>query len=215
MRVLILLSMGLAMPPAPSAQPPQILQIYRDFLKPQSDVAYRTLEEDAARVCARLTCPNPYLAIESLTRPTEVWYLNGYQSAAHETAVARGYQENRPLMAALEAIAKQKASLILAPLDTKAIYREDLTRGNPWRVGEGRFLVIAVTKRRPGPDGTVFEAEDGTHFIIRQARTREEADAIAGDTGADIRVFAVRPTMSMPAQEWIEKDPSFWPPKMR
>lgn len=215
MRVLILLSIGLTMPLAPSAQPSQILQIYRDFLKPQSGVAYRTIEEDAARVCARLICPNPYLAIESLTGPTEVWYLNGYRSAAHETSVARGYQENLPLMAALEVIAKQKAGLVLAPLNTRATYREDLTRGNPWRVGEGRFLVIAVTKRRPGPEGTVFEAEDGTQFIVRQARTREAADAIAGNTDADIRVFAVRPTMSMPAQEWIDKDPSFWPSKMR
>ena len=41
------------------AEPPQILQIYRDFLRPGTDDAYREIEEEAARICARFKCPNP------------------------------------------------------------------------------------------------------------------------------------------------------------
>jgi hypothetical protein len=195
----------------PVTQPPQILQVYRDFLKPGTEAPYREIEEDAARICARLNCPNPYLALESLTGPKEVWYLNGYPSTAVERAVADAYRNNVPLMTALESIPKRKAGLILTPVEVRAVYRADLTRDTPpWHVGEGRFLVITLTKGSPRPSGTVFEAKDGTQFIISSARSRQEADAKATHAGSGSRVFAVRPSMSMPAPEWIGADPTFW-----
>jgi hypothetical protein len=192
------------------AEPPQILQIYRDFLRPGTDDAYREIEEEAARICARFKCPNPYLAIESLTDPKEVWYFNGYRSAAHQTAVYDGYRNNAPLLAALDVIPKRKADLILAPLDVLAAHRPDLGRGRSWRVGEGRFLVITVTKDSKEVEGTVFAADDGTLFVIGAAHSRHEADAEAAAAGEDARVFAVRPSMSMPAEEWRLADRDFW-----
>ncbi len=60
-----------------AAHPPQILQIHREGLKPGSEVAYREVEENAARICAELRGPHPYLAIESLTGSKEVWFFNG------------------------------------------------------------------------------------------------------------------------------------------
>ncbi|MGH9147042.1 MAG: hypothetical protein ACRD1Q_10055 [Vicinamibacterales bacterium] len=193
----------------------QILQIYRDFLKPGTDSAYRENEEEAARICARLECPNPYLTIESLSGPQEFWYLNGYQSTSHQTAVAEGYRRNVPLMTALNTIAGRKSGLILAPLDIITRYRADLTSGSPWRIGEGRFLVITVTRRYGHAEGTVFEAEDGTLFIIRSARSRDEADARATAAGVDTRVFAVRPSLSTASRDWMTSDPEFWQPQAR
>ncbi len=193
----------------------ELLQIYRDFLKPGTDSAYRENEEDAARMCARLECPNPYLTIESLAGPKEFWYLNGYRSAAHRTAVGEAYQKNAPLMSALTTIASAKAELILAPLDTITRYRADLTSGSPWRMGESRFLVVTITKSYRLAEGTAFEAEDGTLFIIRSARSRDEADARAIAAGVDTRVFAVRPSMSTPSRKWITSDPEFWQPHVR
>lgn len=215
MHALIILSIGLAMQLSPSTEPAQILQIYRDFLKPGTYAEYREIEEDAARICARLKCPNPYLAIESLSGPKEVWYLNGYRSAAHQTAVVEGYQNNAPLMTALNTIPIRKAGLILAPVDTITRYRQELTSARPWCLGEGRFLVIAEGKHHENAKGTVFEADDGTRFSIRSAQSRKEADGMTADEPAKARVFAVRPTMSMPSQEWIGSDPEFWRPKTR
>ena len=56
-------------------RPPQMLQIVRESLNEGSEAAYRTIEEDAARICADLNCPNAHLAMESLTGPKEVWWL--------------------------------------------------------------------------------------------------------------------------------------------
>ncbi|HKZ73824.1 MAG TPA: hypothetical protein VJ011_07160 [Steroidobacteraceae bacterium] len=203
------------MQPARQAEPPRILQIYRDFLEPGADAAYRDIEEEAARICARLRCPNPYLAIESLTGPKEVWYLNGYRSAAHVTAVAEAYRNNAPLMAALDEIPRRKAELIRTPLDVLAEYRDDLTRGGAWQLGQGRFLVIAVCRGSHDAAGTVFEARDRTLFIVASAQSRAEANAKARAAGSEARVFAVRPSMSVPAEEWVVRDPDFWYSKAR
>lgn len=202
---------GLVMQGSAQVQPPQILQIYRDHVKPEHEAVYREIEEEAARICAALGCPHPYLGIESLSGPKEVWYLNGYGSSAEVKQVANDYQKNAALMSALTTrVTKPKAGLALEPLDVFAHYRPDLSRGAPWSVGRGRFLVITVTNGNPRMDGTAFEAPDGTRFVVLPAQTREEADANAAAAGQEARVFAVRPSWSMAAQEWIAADPTFW-----
>ncbi len=185
--------------------PPLILQIYRDRLKPQSRGAYDEVERDIARACVELGFPHAYLAIEPLAGPEEVWFLNGWESEAEQKQVADDYAKNAPLVAALERNAKRKASLILAPVEVFGRYRLELSGGTPWSMGLGRFLAIAETKVERQIDGTVFETPDGTKFVISPAKTRREAEAVAG-----ARVFGVRPDWSKPAPEWIAADPDFW-----
>jgi hypothetical protein len=192
------------------AGPPRIIEFYRDFLKAGSDDAYRKIEQDAARICAEMKCPNPYLGIESLTGPKQAWWLNGFRSEEHLKLVGDAYAGNGPLTEALNQIPKRKANLIEEPSNVFANYREDLSQGPAWEMGRGRFLVITVTKAKRKFDGTVFEASDGTRFIVRAAQTRAEADAKAAVAGEDTNVFAVRPYWSMPAKEWMAADPEFW-----
>ena len=60
---------------------PQILYISREFWKPGHEIALNRIEAEAARECIGLGVPHPYLGIESLTGPKEVWYINGFASA--------------------------------------------------------------------------------------------------------------------------------------
>lgn len=89
----------------------QILQIYRDYVKPGAASADQAIEEDAARICARLKCPNPYLAIQTASAPTEVWFLNANESSAAQDKVAQGYRDNPELLRELGGIAPRKADL--------------------------------------------------------------------------------------------------------
>lgn len=189
-------------------QPPQILQIYREAIKPGQEAAYTAIEEDITWICFDLKCPHPYLGTESLSGPKEVWFFNGYRSEAAKQASYDAYARNATLMAALTEASNRKAALTDAPVEVFTSYRPDLTEGEPWLLGRGRFLVITIT--RGSAAGTVFEASDGTRFIFRAAATREEADAAAAKAGSDARVFAVRPTWSTPARAWVDADPRFW-----
>ena len=82
--------------------PPHALLIYRDTLVAGREADYKAIEEDAARICAELNCPNAHLAVESLTGPHEVWWLTPYESDADIKRIADGYANNPALTTALE-----------------------------------------------------------------------------------------------------------------
>jgi hypothetical protein len=194
---------------------PQILQIYREPLKPGSESAYRRIEQDTARLSAALGCPHPYLGVESLTGPKEVWWFNEYHSTAEHKQVVDDYTKNKRLLTALKKNSQRKASLTGESLEVFTNYRPDLTVGVPWILGQGRFLVITVAKDNRRINGTVFEATDGTRFVVMAVRTRKEADTLAVAQGPESNVFAVRPSWSFPAKGWVAADPLFWRPNSR
>ncbi|HYL12532.1 MAG TPA: hypothetical protein VEV41_05835 [Terriglobales bacterium] len=199
----------LAMQIAAHAQPPKILQIYREPLKPGVEAEYDRIESDTARKCAKLRCPHSYLAIESVTGPKEVWWFNAYDSVADKNQVADAWAKNKVALKVLGKNSKRKARLTSKATNVFANYRQDLSAGPLWLIGHGRFLVITATKTTQPIHGTVFEADDGTRFVIVPALTREQAE-MAAAAGAASRMFAVRPLWSHPAEEWIAADPEFW-----
>jgi len=191
-------------------QPPAILQIYRDTVKPGREADFKAVEEDAARICAELKFPHDHLAIESLSGPKEVWWLNAFESEDDKQRVADEYAKNPALVAALASIPRRKEGLTESPVNVYASYRADLSRGVPWKVAGGRFFVVTVTEGDPRAEGPVFEAPDGTRFAFRPVATHRQADAAAAAAGPGTRIFAVRPYWGMPAREWIAADPVFW-----
>jgi hypothetical protein len=214
---------GLSMELFAQLHPPPILLIHRDLLKPGNEAAYREIEGDTARLMReagpltseqQVQFPNPYLAVEPLTGPKEVWFLTGWNSAADYEQVGHEYSRKAPapLVAALDSNSKKKAALTFQPISVFANYRPDVSRGEQWSVGRGRFLVITVTKLSGPFEGAVFETADHTRFVVMAAQTREEADAKALAAGPEAKVFAVRPYWTRPAREWVSPDPAFWQP---
>lgn len=205
------LLLGLAMQTPARARPPRILYISRQFWKPGHEAELNRIEAEAARVCIGLGVPHPYLGIESLTGPKEVWYINGFASSEELEQVREAYSKKPELLAAMNGFASQRAEFKSQPdSEGSATYRPELSRGAEWNMGHARYLVIAVTKGDPHSDGAVFESEDGVRFLVTAAKTRTEADAKLSAAGPDAKIFAVRPQFSMPAAEWVQSDPSFW-----
>ena len=192
------------------AEPPRILYIYREFWKPGTQAALNRIETKGARMCIDLKCPHPYLGIESLTGPKEVWYLNGFTSTEEQKRVTEEYNK-KGLFAAMNQFTQQRAPFQSEPgKGGFSNYHPELSHGVPWSMGRGRFLVIVVTKGNPQRDGTVFETEEGVRFIVTTAQTRAEANAKLSSAGRGAKIFAVRPHFSMPAPEWVAADPLFW-----
>jgi len=197
-----------ALPDVPPAGPPAVLQVHTEPLKPGVRDDYDRLESDTAQKCAQLHCPHAYLALESLTGPKEVWWLNGYASDAERKEVAEAWAASTEILDVLGRNAKRKSVLIGKGIDSMARYRQDLSGGEPWQLGTGRFLVIWSGTGKPGLKGTAYETDGGTRLVIVTARTREEADTLAAASKA--RVFEVRPTWSHADEAWIAGDPDLW-----
>lgn len=174
------------------------------------------MEGEAARVCIGLGVPHPFLSVESLTGPKEVWYINGFESSEEVAQVKEAYSNNPVLLSAMERFAAQRAAFASQPSrEGLATYRSDLSRGSEWALGHGRFLVVTVTKGDPHGDGAVFETDDGVRIVITAAQTRSDAEAKLVSAGEEAKIFAVRPEFSMPAAEWIARDPAFWSSRAR
>jgi hypothetical protein len=191
-------------------RPPGHLLVHRDVLKPGSEATYRAVEEDAARICADLKCPHPHIALESITGPREVWWLNALDSEAEKQRVIDAYKTNRPLTEALAGISKRRDGLLSTDVEFWVDHRADLSRGGAWKIAGVRFYHVTVTKDQPTGEGAVFEAQDGTRYIFRALAARDEPSALAAAAGSKGTVFAVRPFWGMPAREWIAADPDFW-----
>jgi hypothetical protein len=194
----------------PAGGAAQILQIYCDSVNPGKEAAYRAVEEDAARVSARLRFPNPHLALESLTGPKEVWWLNAFASEESRQQITKQYEANLELVAGLTDITRRRESLVGPPIDLLARFRPDLGRGRPWNPAGARFYVVSVTKEPIATAASVFEAPDGALHSFSPAPDQAEAESMAGKRTGDPRVFAVRPYWGMPAREWVAADPEFW-----
>jgi hypothetical protein len=207
------LSLGVVfMASAPSpAHPPQILEVAREYFKPDAAQAIHKIEVDAAQICIRLKFPHRYLVLESLTGPKEFWYLNAFDSQAELDEVGREYEGNKAVRSALAENLKRKAPYLAAEsTDVFLNYRPELSSGTPWVMGHGRFLVAAWTKESGGTGGTVFEGPDANRLVIRAARTRAEAESMAAAAGAGTHVFAIHPELGWPNEEWVAADPEFW-----
>jgi hypothetical protein len=189
---------------------PRLMQIYRDFLKPGAEASYKSIEEEAASVCIRLGCPHPHLAMESLTMPAEVWWLNAFVSTREREEVVRQYEANPAFLAALAGISQRKEGLIEPHSEVLTTYRQDLSQGVAWEVAGARLVVVTVSRADPSTPGAVFEAEDGTRFSLRPVRTRQKAEAVARAVGPEARIFVIRPYWGMPAKQWITADSLFW-----
>jgi hypothetical protein len=197
------------------AHPPQILEVYREYLKPDVVKALHQIEVDAAQICIRLKFPHRYLVLESLTGPKEFWYLNAFESQTDLDEVGREYEGNKALTSALAQNLKRKAAYLAAESTNVFLnYRPELSGGTPWAMGHGRFLVAAWTKGSTGT-GTVFEAPDGNRLVIRAVRTRAEADSMAAAAGAGTHVFAIHPELGWPDEKWVTADPEFWRVRQR
>jgi hypothetical protein len=198
----------LAAPLHAQAPEPRFLYVYRDSVKRGADSAYRTIENDGARICADLRCPNPYIGIESLSGPHEAWWLNTFSAEADTARVASTYARDRALADALGAIARRKAGLIGTPAQGFGVYRRDLSRGPTWSLVGAQFLVITTTRDHRPVSGSVWMTPDSVVYIMRPARTLQAAEGLARDSKA--RIFVIRPNWSMPARAWVAADPAFW-----
>jgi hypothetical protein len=187
---------------------PRFMYVYRDSLRSGVDAAYRAIENDGAQICADLRCPNPYFALESLSGVHEAWWINMFASEADTARVAKVYATDSALSRALGRVAQRKALLIGSPVQGFAVYRPELSRGPEWSIAGARFVTAEVTRSRRRIPGSVWVTPDSVRYILRAFRTRREADVAARTDGG--RVFAVRPSWSMPDSAWVRRDREFW-----
>jgi hypothetical protein len=190
---------------ATAQQPPAALQVTRETIATNGEQSYSRIERQLADLCAK-RCPNHYLALESATAPTEVWWLVAYESRADVERIAKAYSRDKPLLDAMRSLNAQKRAVTSAPSSDLLEWRRDASVAEPWRVGIDPFVVIVEAAAAEA----VFEADSGTALTVAAAPSRESALARAALFGSTARVFTVRADWSSPDDTWVAANPTLW-----
>ena len=192
--------------------PPQLLQIVTERLRPGAKEAYGVIEEELLHACRTLNAPNRYLALVSVDQPTDVWWLNMYDSYAEVDRIAAAYASNTTLLTALRELSAKKSGLTEPPVDMMTCLRGDLSGHEAWQIGE---LPFAVARELPAPaamPGAVFQWPDGRACSVMAAHDLESAKQQGTRLGGGARIFAVEPRWSFPQDEWVLRNPKLWTP---
>src|SRR5689334_13317290 len=189
--------------------PPEILQIYRDSVKPGKMAEYTRVEGEAANACFRANTW-PYFAAQSITGPEEVWFVSGFDTYAAMEKSAEPFARNAALGAELGKITEGKANLVSEPHTIFFRYRDELGRNNGLVRPGARFFTLTWFTLIPGHEREFEESQR----LIRRVRELLSTSVATSVT----YIFAISPPISNPAGEWIADDPEFWkssPPLQR
>jgi len=192
--------------------PPLLLQIVIERLQAGFEHDYGRIEEELLDTCRRLGAPNRYLAMVSINRPTEVWWLNTYDSQAAVARVAETYATNTALLIALRGLSAKKNAMTDPPLEQMTQLRGDLSSADPWRIGELQYAVVRELHAPAKSVGAVFQSPDGRALVLIAASDLTNAHQQAERLGEGARIFEVQPKWSLPQETWVSLTPRLWRP---
>lgn len=150
--------------------PPDILQVYRDTVRPGKIAEYTKVEGEAAQACSRANTW-PYFTVQAVTGPQEVWFVSGFESYAAMESSAEPFARNVGLAAEMGRIADAKANLITDPNTLFFRYRDELGRNNGLVRPGARFYTVTWYTINPGHEREFEESQR----LIRGVRERAGA----------------------------------------
>jgi hypothetical protein len=173
----------------PTTQPP-ILVIYREVIKPGHDAAHVITESGWPEAFAKANSPDTYLAMASMTGPSEVWFAQPWDSfMAWGEAMARD-EANAELSAALQRLSMADAEHVesLSVVEARAV--PEMSYGSFPDLNQARFWEISTLRVRPGHE---------TQFAAAVNALKAAAGRLSTDAGW--RVYAV--TQGMPGGTFL------------
>lgn len=140
----------------PAAQP-QLLVVYREDVKPGHIAAHGKLEAGWPAAFRRAGSKGFYLALVSMTGPSEAWFIEPSTSHADLEAKTAAQESNTALTAELDRLAAADAEHISNARALHLVARGDLSHGAYPDMARQRYWQITWYRVRPGHEGE-FEA---------------------------------------------------------
>ena len=195
---LVALPLRAAESPAP-AGPPKVLQIFREEVKTGKGAAHVKVEKEFVAAFARANWPTHYLAVTTITGPTEAWFLAGYASFAAWEKDRDDIDKNKALTADLDRLVEKDGELLTNGRSLVAFLREDLSAGSPVDIPKMRYFRLLTFRVRPGHENDFQDAVK----IVKGAYEKAKVDLpwavyqlSAGMPGPTFMIFLPMKSMS-------------------
>ena len=175
--------------------PPKVLRIFREEVKPGKGSAHEKVEAAWAQAFRKAKYPAHYLAVTSVSGPSEAWFLEGHDSLASAEQADQFVDKNAALKAEVDQISQQESGIIAGGRSIVAVYREDLSyRPTGVNLGQMRYFYVTTARIRLGHENDFVEANK----IVRAAHEK-------ADVPEHWAVFQV--TLGMPAGTYLILQP--------
>lgn len=147
----ISMASGLLAQAAAPPGPPKVIQIFREEVKPGKGPAHEKWETGWPRAYGKAKWPTNYLAIVSMTGPSEAWFLSGYESFA-AWGKNQVDMDKSTLKADDDRLSQGDGEFLSSARSIVAAYREDLSSKTMVNLPTMRYFRIVTYRVRPGHD---------------------------------------------------------------
>jgi hypothetical protein len=138
--------------------PPKVLQIFREEVKAGKGAAHVKVEKGFVAAFARANWPTHYIALTTITGPSEAWFLTGYPSFAAWEKDRNETDSNKALTADLDMLIEKDGEVLTSTRSLVAFLREDLGAGSPVDIPKMRYFRLLTFRVRPGHESDFQDA---------------------------------------------------------
>lgn len=172
-RSLLLVALVLSSSPFVSAQnglptaQPKRLTIVREQVKAGRSADHSRHEAGWPAAYEKAKSPDYYIAMTSITGPTEAWYLIPFESYTAESASMKRDDKDPVLSAELERLALRDAEFISSSSTVQTSARTDLSLGKFPDVSKMRYFEVNIYTVRIGQEDN-FDSIAKTYGVVRK-----------------------------------------------
>ena len=135
---------------AQQSAPPPVMGISREAIKEGRSAAHEKVEMDYARAFRKANLSNHYLALDTMSGPSEVWFLEAFPSFAAVEQMEKDTQKP-PMKSDLEMLDSRDGELRASSRNMYAVYRKELSyRPDKINIGKARYFMITSLRVRLG-----------------------------------------------------------------
>jgi hypothetical protein len=129
---------------------PKILQIYRESVKPGHNAAHERTEVGWPKAFKAGKSSSAYLAMTTMTGPSEAWFMSGYPSYEAWENQRKADDANTMMSAELDRLSTADGEHLDKANSITAMFREDLSMRPALNIGDYRYMSVSIVRLRPG-----------------------------------------------------------------
>jgi hypothetical protein len=148
------------------SEPPKVIRIYREDLKPGKQVAHEKVEAAYVRAFSKANWPIHYLALNAISGPSEAWFVEAHDSFASIQKEEQAFENSSALKTELAVLDQQDGDLrtggrgIIAVSQPDLSYRADRLNDS---LPKDRYMSVMTLHIKPGQDSGFREAAKLIH----------------------------------------------------
>jgi hypothetical protein len=190
-----------------SGHPPKVLVIGREDVKPGKGMAHEKSETAWTQAFVRAKWPTYFLAMSSLSGPSQVWFCQGYDSFADMEKDNRAQGKSSILTAARNQYGSAETEYLEGGRSLIATLSEEMSYRPNFNLAEMRYFRVRTTRVKYGHDGDYAELRKMLNAAFEKAGSKQSIVTFHVTGGAPAGTYLTfYPSKS--AADWDQPGPN-------